>query len=63
MGLCGVQTPWASSGRIIVHSRMFSRDGVLLATCAQEVRRGFPFMCGLSTADDFEGPFALEEER
>lgn len=57
------ETPWASSGRIMVHSRMFSRDGILLATCAQEVRRGFPFMCGLSTADDFEGPFALEEER
>ncbi|KAF6235180.1 hypothetical protein HO173_006809 [Letharia columbiana] len=30
------ETPWASSGRIMVHSRMFSRDGILLATCAQE---------------------------
>ncbi|CAF9921731.1 hypothetical protein IMSHALPRED_005260 [Imshaugia aleurites] len=29
-------TPWASNGRIMVHSRMFSRDGTLLATCAQE---------------------------
>ena len=32
-------TPWACKGRIMVHSRMFSRDGVLLATCAQEVSR------------------------
>lgn len=32
-------TPWASNGRIMVHSRMFSRDGTLLATCAQEVSR------------------------
>ena len=33
------ETPWASNGRTMVHSRMFSRDGILLATCAQEVRR------------------------
>ena len=35
------ETPCASNGRIMVHSRMFSRDGILLATCAQEVREHF----------------------
>ncbi len=35
------ETPWASNGRAMIHSRMFSRDGILLATCAQEVRRAF----------------------
>lgn len=35
------ETPWASNGRVMVHSRMFSRDGVLLATCAQEVGGAF----------------------
>lgn len=41
-------TPWANNGRIMVHSRMFSRDGILLATCAQEVSRAlhsYGFCC------------------
>lgn len=39
MGMCGVRDSWASHGRVMVHLRLFSRDGVLLATCAQEVSR------------------------
>lgn len=40
-------TPWASNGRIMSHSRMFSRDGILLATCAQEVSRALQSYVGL----------------
>lgn len=58
------ETPWASSGRVMVHSRMFSREGVLLATCVQEVSRAvIPILCGISTANVYEGPFALETGR
>lgn len=58
------EVPWASSGRVMVHSRMFSREGVLLATCAQEVSRAvIPITCGTSTANVYEGPFALETGR
>ena len=35
------EAPWASQGRMMLHSRIFSRYGVLLATCTQEVSRGF----------------------
>lgn len=58
------ETPWTNSGRVMVHSRMFSREGVLLATCAQEVGRAFvSIVCRMSAANDYEGSFALETER
>lgn len=41
------ETPWASNGRIMAHSRIYSRDGILLATCAQEVSRAFHLGVGL----------------
>lgn len=31
-----MESPWAGNGRGVVTSRVFSRDGVLLATCMQE---------------------------
>ena len=31
-----MQSPWAGNGRGVVTSRVFNRDGVLLATCMQE---------------------------
>ncbi|KAF2766965.1 Thioesterase/thiol ester dehydrase-isomerase [Teratosphaeria nubilosa] len=30
------QSPWAGDGRGLVHQRMYTRDGVLIATCIQE---------------------------
>jgi acyl-CoA thioesterase II len=32
-----METPWADDGRGLVFQRMFTRDGVLIATCVQEV--------------------------
>lgn len=32
-----VSSPWARDGRAMVHSRIFSHQGVLVATCVQEV--------------------------
>lgn len=47
------QIPWASDGRIMVQSRMFSRAGILLATCAQEVSRAFILMHTYVLLTDF----------
>jgi acyl-CoA thioesterase len=33
-----METPWADDGRGLVFQRIFTRDGVLIATCVQEVR-------------------------
>lgn len=30
-------TPWAKDGRALIHSRIFSHKGLLIATCVQEV--------------------------
>lgn len=32
-----VTSPWAKDGRVMLHSRLFGKDGLLIATCAQEV--------------------------
>ena len=32
-----METPWAGDGRGLVFQRMWSKDGVLIATCVQEV--------------------------
>lgn len=34
-----METPWADDGRGLVFQRMFTKDGVLIATCIQEVRQ------------------------
>ena len=34
---CEMESPWAGDGRGVVHQRIFTRDGRLIATCAQEV--------------------------
>ncbi|KAF2124692.1 Thioesterase/thiol ester dehydrase-isomerase [Dothidotthia symphoricarpi CBS 119687] len=31
-----METPWAGDGRGVVHQRMYTQDGVLIATCVQE---------------------------
>lgn len=31
-------SPWAQDGRAMIHSRIFSHQGLLIATCVQEVR-------------------------
>ncbi|EFX02096.1 acyl-thioesterase 2 [Grosmannia clavigera kw1407] len=36
--LVEMDSPWANSGRGVVTQRIFSKDGMLLATCVQEVR-------------------------
>ena len=30
-------SPWAKDGRALIHSKMFSHNGLLIATCVQEV--------------------------
>ncbi|KAH9844971.1 Acyl-CoA thioesterase [Teratosphaeria destructans] len=30
------ESPWAGDGRGLVHQRMYTREGVLIATCIQE---------------------------
>lgn len=44
-----MESPWSGEGRGVVTQRIFSRDGTLLATCYQEVRRYFllPFLARL----------------
>lgn len=34
---CEMESPWAGDGRGVVHQRIFTRDGRLIATCIQEV--------------------------
>ena len=38
--LCYVEvtSPWAKDGRAVIHSNIFSTQGLLIATCVQEVR-------------------------
>jgi acyl-CoA thioesterase len=31
-----LRSPWAKDGRVLAHSTIFGRDGVVVATCAQE---------------------------
>lgn len=33
------RSPWAADGRALVQTRIFARDGGLVASCVQEVRR------------------------
>ncbi|KAJ5912079.1 uncharacterized protein N7473_001382 [Penicillium subrubescens] len=35
--LCEVNTSWAGNGRGLVHQKIWTKDGVLVATCIQEV--------------------------
>jgi acyl-coenzyme A thioesterase 1/2/4 len=34
---CEMESPWAGEGRGLVMQRIWSKDGVLIATCVQEV--------------------------
>jgi acyl-CoA thioesterase 8 len=34
-----METPWAGDGRGLVYQRMYTKDGVLIASCVQEVSR------------------------
>lgn len=36
-----MESPWSGDGRGVVMQRIFAKDGTLLATCVQEVRRPF----------------------
>lgn len=35
--LSEVQTSWAANGRGLIHQKMWTKDGMLVATCIQEV--------------------------
>jgi acyl-CoA thioesterase 8 len=37
-----MQTPWAGDGRGLVYQKMYTSDGVLIASCVQEVRLSSP---------------------
>lgn len=39
--LSEMESPWAGEGRGLVMQKLWSRDGVLIATCVQEVSRSF----------------------
>lgn len=48
---CEMESPWAGDGRGVVTQKIFSKDGILLATCFQEVSVFLPvsfFMLSLS---------------
>jgi hypothetical protein len=34
---CEMESPWAGDGRGVVHQKIFTQDGRLIATCVQEV--------------------------
>lgn len=36
-------SPWAKEGRAMIHSKIFSKQGLLIATVVQEVRNTNPF--------------------
>lgn len=41
--LCQMESPWAGEGRGLVMQKIWSRDGVHVATCVQEVSNFFSF--------------------
>lgn len=61
--LSEMETPWAGDGRGLVNSRWWSRDGVLIATCVQEVgARSFGVVVGLFDADVVQGVMRLKDQ-
>ncbi len=34
---CEMETPWSGDGRGLVYQRMYTKDGILIASCVQEV--------------------------
>lgn len=43
--LTEMESPWAGDGRGVVMQKIFSKDGILLATCVQEVWLLLPLFC------------------
>jgi acyl-CoA thioesterase 8 len=47
-----INTPWSGDGRGLAFQRIFTKEGVLVATCAQEVSCISNYSCGVSCGGD-----------